>query len=290
MMKTTRALAAALLLAAGAASARAAVVTLKDGGILLGNVVGQTSDAVELATPEGNLHIAVDRIQRIDYSEAELPAAKGAAGGAKAPRAQLLSLGFGLIQPVSRIDFHPIGGGSADDGGFGAQLGAQYVRTIAPRLGAGFDVDYFDRSGTVSPRLYPSGTASVGGDSWVMMGILRYSLTDHGRARPFLLAGAGGAYNTTTVDVRPAVWADTSTHETRRLIDDAAWVPAASIRAGVDVNIDSLDPGVLTFEVGWTGLASARYAATPQGAALGLSGVSGPLNILSFTARYGFRF
>lgn len=287
-MKLTKALAAALLVGVLGTSAGAAVVTLKNGGILLGNVVGQTSDAVELATPEGNLHIAVDRIARIDYSEAELPGAPP--GAAKAPRRDMLSLGFGLIQPVSQIDFHPIGGGSADDGGFGAQIGAEYVRAVAPRLGAGFDADYFDRSGTVSPRLYPSGTASVGGDSWVMLGILRYSLTDRGRARPFLLAGAGGAYNTTTVDMRPATWADTGTHETRRLIDDSAWVPAASIRAGVDFNVDALDPGVLTLEVGWTGLASARYAATPQGEALGLGGVSGPLNILSFTARYGFRF
>lgn len=85
-------------------------------------------------------------------------------------------------------------------------------------------------------------------------------------------------------------WADTGTHETRRLIDDASWTPAASARLGVDLDVDALAPGVVTLEAGWTGLASARYGATPQGQKLGLGGISGPLNVVTFTARYGWRF
>jgi hypothetical protein len=97
--------------------------------------------------------------------------------------------------------------------------------------------------------------------------------------------------NSATVDVRPSGnWANTGTHETRRLIDDSAWTPAASVRVGADVAFDAIRPGIVTFEAGWTGLASARYAATPQGQTQGLSGISGPLNIVSFTARYGWRF
>lgn len=289
---------AAILLAAGAARAGAAVVTLKDGSSLRGRVVGQTADGLELQTPDGTLHIGLERVARVDYAETapvpplppvgELP---GLAPPAPGARRQTLSVGIGLAELVSKVDFHPIGGGSADDGDLGIQFAAQYLYALTPRLAAGFDADYVDRSGTASERLFPAASASVGGDTWLMLALLRYTFTDRGRARPFLLLGAGGGWNSETVDVRPSgLWADTGTHETRRLIDDNAWTPAASVRVGVDIPVNGLDPGTVTLEAGWTGLASARYAATPQGQALGLSGVAAPLNLISFTARYGWRF
>ena len=297
MMKL-RTLTAALLLAVCALSAQAAVVTLKDGSTLHGKVVGQTADGVELSTPDGTLHIGTDRILRIDYAEVpaippELPLGGAPAPAAETPRErrQLLSLGFGLIEPVSNVDFRSIGGGQAVNGDLGSQFGLQYFYFLAPRLGAGLDLDYFDRTGTISERLFPAASSSVGGDTWLMLGTLRYSLTDRGKARPFVLFGAGGALNSETVDVRPSGnWANTGTHETRRLIDDSAWTPAAAVRLGVDVAFDAIEPGIITFEAGWTGLAGARYAATPQGQTQGLGSLSGPLNIIVFTARYGWRF
>ena len=289
---------AALLLAACAARAGAAVVTLTDGSVLRGKVIGQTLDGVEIATPDGTLHVSLARIARIDYGDQTppLPPLRVPLPGMELPlapkeRHQLFELGFGLVQPVSKVDFHSIGGGNADNGDLGAQIAAQYVYFLTPRLGAGVDVDYFSPTGTLSERLFPAASSSVGGDTWLMLGILRYSFTDRGAARPFLLVGAGGARNSETVDVRPnGNWAGTGTHETRRLIDDSAWAPAASARIGLDLDIDALDPGIITVEIGWTGLASARYASTPAGQAQGLSGISAPVSILSFTARYGWRF
>ena len=293
-----RTILAALLLAACAIRAGAAVVTLKDGSTLRGKVTGQTADGVELATPDGTLHIGTDRILRIDYAEApalppDLPMGEAPAPPAETPRErrQLFSLGFGLIQPAGNVNFHSIGGGEAANGDLGSQFSAQYFYFLTPRLGAGLDLDYFDRTGTVSERLFPAASSSVSGDTWLMLGTLRYSLTDGGKARPFILLGAGGARNSETVDVRPSGnWANTGTRETRRLIDDNAWTPAASVRLGVDVAFEAIRPGIFTFEAGWTGLASARYAATPQGQTQGLGSLSGPLNIISFTARYGWRF
>ena len=297
-----RTLFAAILLSACAARAGAAVVTLKDGSSLRGKVLGQTADGLELATPDGTLHIGLERVLRVDYAEPpplplDLPLGQGApapppaaAPGARS-RKQMVSIAFGLIEPVSRVDFHSVGGGSANNGDLGAQFGAQYLYFPVPCLGAGFDVDYFGRSGTISERLFPAASSSVNGDTWLMLGVLRYTFMHRGAARPFLLLGAGGAYNSETVDVRPSGnWADTGTHETRRLIDDSSWTPAASARLGVDLHVDAIEPGIITFEAGWTGLAAARYGATPQGQKLGLSGISGPLNIITFTARYGWRF
>lgn len=216
--------------------------------------------------------------------EAAVPAGAPEASAAKG----LLSLGLGLAAPFGHVDFRPIGGGGADAGDLGLQLSAQYLRSLSPRLGAGLDVDYFGRSGTISPRLLPGATASVGGDSWVALGVLRWSLAARGTARPFVLAGAGGAWNTVTVDAKPGAWPDTGTQETRRLIDDGAFVPAATLRFGVDLRPESVRPGTVTLELGWTWMDSARYAATPAGRTLGVSRVSGPLSVLSFAARYGW--
>lgn len=210
--------------------------------------------------------------------------------GVPPERRGLVSIAVGLAQPVSRIRLGVSGGGSADNGDLGAHLGAQYVRFLTPRFGAGLDVDYVSRSGTVSTRLYPSADASVAGDTWVMLGILRWTLRDRGTARPFVLVGAGGAWNKTTVDVRPSSWPDTTNHETRRLVDDSAWSPAAAARLGLDIRPDAAAPGFVTVEAGWTGVASAGYAASPRGEARGVSGATGPLHILTFTARYGWRF
>jgi hypothetical protein len=277
-----------------AARADAAVVTLKDGSVLRGKIAAQTADGLELATPDGTLRIGAGRIQRVDYAEEAplvpldlMPGAKPAPAG---DRRQLLSLSVGLMQPVSRINFGSIGGGDAQNGDLGTQLTVQYVYLLTPNLGAGAEVGYLDRAGTLSARLFPAARASVEGSSWVMLGILRYSLPRLGRARPFVLAGAGGARNSMTVDVRPSVWADTATNETRRLIDDSVWTPAASARVGLDFDVDPFQPGVVTVEAGWTGLAAAHYGATPQGQKLGLSGVSAPLNLIAFSVRYGWRF
>lgn len=210
--------------------------------------------------------------------------------GVPPERRRLVSVAVGLAQPVSRIHLGVPGGGAADNGDLGAHFGAQYVHFLTPRLGAGLDVDYASRGGTVSTRLYPAADARVAGDSWVMLGVLRWTLRDRGAARPFVLVGAGGAWNKTTVDVKPSTWPDTATQETRRLVDDGAWVPAASARIGVDLRPDDAAPGFVTLEAGWTGLGSAGYAATPRGEARGVSGATGPLHILTFTARYGWRF
>lgn len=206
----------------------------------------------------------------------------------EAPGRRMVSIGLGLAEPVSKVHFGSVGGGSADNGDLGVRLGAQYVHFLSPRLGAGVEADYVSRSGTLSTRLYPAADASVRGDAWLMLALLRYSFLDDGAARPFVLLGAGGAWNKTIVDVKP--WADTGTRETRRLIDDSAWTPAASARLGVDLDLDAAAPGFVTLEAGWTGLARAGYAATPRGQAQGLGGVRALLSFVSFTARYSFRF
>lgn len=216
-----------------------------------------------------------------------LPARHGSAAR------NLLSPGIGPLVPLGGVDFHSIGGGDASNGDLGALIGLQYLRLLTPRLSAGLDVDYMSRSGTLSERLLPIAASSVFGDTWLALAVVRCSLRERGAARPFFLLGAGGHRTSTLIDARPHVgsaWADSQTRETRRLVDDGVWGPAASVRVGLDFVNDDGSPGIITFEAGWTGLASGHYDATPQGQSLGLSGVSGPINLFSVAARYGWSF
>lgn len=210
------------------------------------------------------------------------------AAPSRATGPHLLSVSAGLVRPGSRVGGP--GGGSATNGDTGLRLGAQWLREVAGPVAAGLELDYMDRAGTVSPRLFPAAVSSVKGESWLLLGVARASLPRLGPARPFLLAGAGGAYNTLAVDVRASNWADTNTQETRRLVDDAKWVPAASARLGVQLEAPgTAGNAVVILEGGWTGFGGARYAATPQGEALGWRDVTAPLHVIAFSARLGWR-
>ena len=57
---------------------------------------------------------------------------------------------------------------------------------------------------------------------------------------------------------------------------------------GVDFHI--YEPSVFSFEAGWTSLAGATYHATSAGQALGLDGISGPVQILTVAGRWAWRF
>ncbi len=166
----------------------------------------------------------------------------------------------------------------------------QYLHKVVPRAAVGLDFHWYYRSGTDSPDLLSASSARVLGDTLLLMGALKYELTDHGAARPYLQLGAGAHRTSTTIYVRPDpgfTWSDTSTGERRRIVDDASWGGAFSARLGVDFSID--EPYIFSVEAGWTGVTTANYHATKQGEALGLSGVSGPLNFFTLAARMGWR-
>ena len=289
-----------LLLAALALPAYGAVVYLKDGSQVRGTVVGATALDLTLSIREGSLTISVDQIERVDYSEASgtppppsappLPV-EPPSDPVSAPEEdyrQLISPAFGFDAPVSNVH---IAGGSLPNGYSGGLTGVQYLFFPTKRFGAGIDFTYFNRAPTDSQGFLPNTVARVSGDTTLLMAVVRYELKDTGHVRPFILAGAGGGYNTLAIDARPvlgAVWSDTGTGEYRRVVDGGAWVPAATFRAGLDFVF--FRRMLITGEVGWTGMPGAHYAATTQGQALGLGNATGPLNALVFGARWGWRF
>ena len=294
---------AVLLLAASAIPASGAVVYLKDGSRVKGTIVGATAMDLTVLLPEGTLTISSDRIARVDYSDSSEvppppsmptppPPAAPPPEPAEEPEArdhkQLISPAFGFAVPLSNVN---VAGQSIPNGYAGGLTGVQYLYFFNDRLAAGADFTYFNRSPTDAQAFLPNTVAHVGGDTTLLMAVLRYELRDSGRVRPFILAGAGGGYSTLRIDARPvsgATWLDTGTAEYRRVVDGSAWRPGATLRAGLDFVF--FRRMMITAEMGWTGLSGARYAATSLGQALGLGDATGPVNALAFSARWGWRF
>ena len=301
------------ILAIAATAAPAATVILKEGGRLEGNIVSATDREVVLDTSQGRVRIDAGRVESIDYGQggslAPAPAPRPAPrppelrppeySVTRRPRPgplfdlpqQALSLDFGLVVPLSNVNFSGIGGGTASNGDVGPLIGLQYLYFSSPRVGWGLEVNYYNRSPTDSPDLVPSSFAHVSGDSLLLLGELKYSLTDQGSVRPYILLGAGAHRTTTIIDAQPNpgfAWSDTQTDEPRRLVDGSSWGPAASVRLGLDFGF--ADPTVFGLEAGWTGLANASYQTTGQGQALGLSGASGMLSYFTLAGRWGWTF
>jgi hypothetical protein len=294
----------ALLAAAAAAllsaSADAAVVRLKDGTVHVGTVVGATAQDIRLLEGGRVLTIETDRISYVDYAAGSAaPAAPSAAApvspasaawGGGVGRHQL-SLEVGLTVPTTSVGLEQAGGGRDPVGGTGPAFGAEYLYDVKPRLALGLDLQWLGRGSNSSFKLLSNAESAVGGGSFVFLGAAKLDLRGSGNARPFLLLAAGGHRTTLRVDSQPVlgfVWADTQTFETRRLIDGSSWGPAASARLGLELR--NWDPSFFRVEAGFTALSGATYGATPAGRAIGLSGVSAPVQLVTITGRWGWRF
>lgn len=285
-----------LLLAAAAVPAGGAVVRLKDGGRLEGDVVKADSRELVIRTAEGTRRVDAGLVQSVEYETPPPRAALPSPPAAPAWRSEdrnVVSFGLGLAAPLSSVDFKSIGGGEANDGDLGPILGVRWLRTMSGGLAAGLDMDYLHRSQTASPGLLPRADSSVAGDNLLLLAIARWHMTDRGVARPYLLGGAGASRSWTRIEsapIRGFAWTDTNTDEARRLVDDSVWAWAWTARAGVDFNWEFADPAVFGLEAGLTGLESRTYSATGAGRDLGLSTVSSRLNLFTLTARWSWRW
>jgi opacity protein-like surface antigen len=287
-------------------AAEAATVFLKDGSRVSGTVVSATARDLQVHTPDGLLTITTDRILRVDYSDSEGKFSAPAATPRPVPlafapepverrlwseRRQQFSLGLGFDAPLSRVDLRSTGGGTDSNGSTGLILSSQYLYHLTSRLAMGAQTEFLNRSGTNSQSLLPESNTDVFGNTFLFLGTLRYSFTDRGYARPYLLGGLGANQTSTTIEATPNVgfaWSDTDTAETRTLVDESHWGFASTVRFGVEFAL--MDPGLFSLEVGWTRLSNPTYGATQAGRDLGLDHVTGNQNVLAFAARWGWRF
>jgi len=298
-----------LLAAAWAAPVEAAIVFLKDGSRLQGTVVSATAAEVQLYTGAGTIDIDAARISRIDYSDAQAAPPRVEPPQAPeyperpvyrerryrawepGPSRDMLSFDVGLAVPTSGVDFSGAGGGTDSNGDVGPLVGVEYLHSVTRLLSVGADFEYMYRSETQSRDLLPGAITNVSGNTEMLLAVAKLSLTDRGYARPYLLAGLGVDNTSTNINATPRfgyAWPDTDTAETRTLVDASSWGLASTIRLGIDFNV--YDPVVFSVEMGWTDLANGRISATGQGQALGIAGLSGPLNFFTVAGRWGWRF
>jgi opacity protein-like surface antigen len=301
-------------------AANAAVVYLKDGSQMRGTVVSATARDIKLQTPDGVLTIAADRIRRVDYSnDAEPSDAPAPAEPAPAPPprstaienegyapsrtalgegAQTFFIGLGLTAPLSRVDFSSTGGGTDSNGDAGLMLGTQYNYYLTNKLAAGFNVELMNRSATGSQSLVPDASTDVSGNSFLVLATLKYSLLNRGAVRPYVLGGVGANRTSTVIDATPnpgGLWCEDSdptcangTAETRTLVDERKWGLATTARFGLDFVL--ADPALFSLEFGWTGMPNSSYSSTQRGKELGLTNVSGNLDVFTVAAKWGWRF
>ena len=301
------------------APAKAAVVYFKNGTEMSGTVVSATTGEVELRTQNRTMKINTDQILKIDYRGDETPSTQPAPVPIPAPPAEPapprryvrrrarvwepyqykfedlqheLSIIFGFNSPTSNADFSSAGGSSGSNGGTGALLGGQYLYYQNPRLAWGANVEYSNRSSQDNFVLIPSADTNIYGDTLLMLGVVKYTLTERGWARPYILGGLGLNHTSEIVDATPLIgfsWPPyTGSDETRRLVDGSSWGVASTVRLGIDFNF--FQPSFLGLELGWTGLSNGRYSATPAGQLVGLNSITGALDSINFGARWGWRF
>lgn len=291
-----------------AAPVEAAIVYLKDGSRLQGTVVSATAAEVQLYTGAGTIDIDAARIARIDYADAQ-PAPPRAQPPAAPeypepsvyhepgfhpweprPARDMLSIDVGLAAPISGVDFSAVGGGTGGNGDVGPLVGVEYLHSVTRLLSVGADFEYMYRSQTQSPNLLPGAITNVSGNTEMLLAVAKLSLTDRGRARPYLLGGLGVDNTSTNIESTPQpgyVWPDGS-NNTHDLVDASSWGLASTLRIGIDFNV--YDPVVFSVEMGWTELDNGRIPATSQGQQIGLAGLSGPLDFFTVAGRWGWRF
>jgi hypothetical protein len=288
-------------------------IHLKDGTSVQGTIMGAGPERIEFNTVNGTMTIPRDRITGIELSPAEAPPAAPPAAvppppeapppadllGRKLPAyreapgfgpgADILAVEFGLSIPVSQVNFAGIGGGNAVNGDVGPLAGLQYLHQFDHHLSLGAEFEYADRSSNDTFSLSPTGEAHIYGDSEIFLAEGRWSLRDQGLARPYILGGLGAHRTSETIDVRPFpgfAWPATNTYEPRRLIDGDLWGFASCVRVGVDFHMDHSTS--LGFDLSWLRLSGGTYAATSQGEAMGLTGISNPVHLITLAARLGF--
>jgi hypothetical protein len=126
----------------------------------------------------------------------------------------------------------------------------------------------------------------------MMLGVMKYSLTDRGQARPFILAGLGPDRTSTVIDVTPNPgygWPpDGTSFETRRFVDESNWGIASTLRFGIDFHF--MEPALFSLELGWTEISNGRFQATAPGQDSGLSSVTGSIGAINILGRWSWRF
>jgi opacity protein-like surface antigen len=203
---------------------------------------------------------------------------------------KVLSLNLGVVTPLTHLQSPFVGGDDKVLGRPGPSVEAQYLYQITPLLAFGLDLGGDFTRNKVS-RFLPGTDTKTHTTSLKALPILRINLAYQGRFVPFLIAGAGLHSTQLRMKATPianAYWADTTTRESRDLIDDRNTGFAWTAGLGSDFYIN--DKCFWGLEARYQRFANATYNANERIQASGLAGVSGPIASVTGHIRIGYKF
>lgn len=173
----------------------------------------------------------------------------------------------------------------------GIGIGGEYLSYLRPHLAVGANLSYLAPSDRNSSTWLPGADSNSGIRSLSFLAIIKLLLSSRGTTHPFILAGIGIHKTHFRFDAAPEsnlVWINTGTTERRTLYDASASGLAFSFRGGIDQSLGSRL--FLGIEGGLVHIGNATYGPTDAGRALRLGDVKGNMDLLSISARVGWRF
>lgn len=203
----------------------------------------------------------------------------------------LLSLYGGAGFTSSQFEYGVTGGEEpvADGGG---SWGAQWVYVVkdTPSIGLGLDASISDLSEHRTLDLVRGSDSTSSMRSAVLLAIARLTFPT-GRARPYIFAGIGAHRTRASISAKPYgtnTWSDTSTTESRVLLDETKSSLALGFGVGIDFYVTQRL--FLGTEFRAVALGHRRYDQTAQAASVGLDLQKNGLDTQALLFRLGLQF
>jgi len=197
-------------------------------------------------------------------------------------------LKFGGAIPIESTS---LGGPGSDAGGTGFILGLEYLRPISNRLSAGFEASFARRSKKDSTGSIANARTEASGSSRFFMTSIRWRFRPRRKITPHLGARLGAHNSNISIKATPLTgyaWSDTSTTETRTIIDDSKWGLAYGVTAGTEMPLGkSLDIG---FEAQYLTTSDSKYSLSTQASGMGLVANDSSLAYLNFVCQVRKRY
>lgn len=208
------------------------------------------------------------------------------------PRDEDFSLRFNLggMMPRSHVTVHGTGGGDDTAGDISLVGGGQVLYTLSPRWRAGVDFSITPEFSAESTQWVRNTTTFFNEDFLSIQPVMQYVFIPEGKYRPYGLVGVGlyrSRLKLTSKPLSGLTWGDTSTIETRTLIDDHGINFTSLVGVGLDIFVTKdIFWGV---ECRWQYVGPANYEATATGRSLGLTDARSYVNQYQFMLQGGFR-
>lgn len=211
------------------------------------------------------------------------------------PGSQTINVQFGGGGSDNEFEWSKVrsDGRDVDATDAGGALGGQYIYYVTgqPAIGLGLDISHNFLHDHAETGIFPNLDSNSHFRPTTVLAVAKLAYP-RGKFRPYVMAGVGVHNTHFLLELTPngAVWADTGTRETRKIIDGSASAAAVAWGVGADWFPTAKDNFFLGLELRGNYLASANYGVTAQGRAAGFTEASDDLSFSNLFLRTGWKF